>query len=41
MVYGHANGATLDETLDNARNYAEQGFSAIRLRSGVPGLAST
>jgi mannonate dehydratase len=38
MVYGHANGATLEETLDNAAVYAEQGYKAIRLQSGVPGL---
>jgi len=38
MVYGHANGATIEETLDNAQAYAEQGYKAIRLQSGVPGL---
>ncbi len=38
MVYGHANGATIEETLDNAAVYAEQGYKAIRLQSGVPGL---
>jgi mannonate dehydratase len=41
MVYGHANGKTIEETVDNARHYAEQGYKAIRLQSGVPGLAST
>ena len=41
MVYGHANGETIDETLDNAAIYAEQGYKAIRLQTGVPGLAST
>jgi mannonate dehydratase len=41
MVYGHANGETIDETLNNAAWYAEQGYQAIRLQSGVPGLAST
>ena len=40
MVYGHANGATIEETLDNAAAYAEQGYKAIRLQSGVPGLKS-
>ncbi|MGR4866012.1 D-mannonate dehydratase ManD [Caulobacter sp. LARHSG274] len=38
MVYGHANGSTIEETLDNAAIYAEQGYKAIRLQSGVPGL---
>jgi mannonate dehydratase len=40
MVYGHANGATIEETLDNAAAYAEHGYKAIRLQSGVPGLKS-
>ena len=40
MVYGHANGATIEETLDNAAVYAERGYKAIRLQSGVPGLKS-
>jgi mannonate dehydratase len=41
MVYGHANGETIDETIANASWYAEQGYRAIRLQSGVPGLKST
>jgi mannonate dehydratase len=38
MVYGHANGETIDETLDNAAHYAAQGYKAIRLQTGVPGM---
>ncbi len=38
MVYGHANGETIQETLDNAAVYAEQGYKAIRLQTGVPGM---
>jgi len=41
MVYGHANGETIEETIDAALAYREQGYKAIRLQSGVPGLAST
>ena len=41
MVYGHANGATIEETIDNALHYKEQGYRAIRLQAGVPGLATT
>ncbi|WCM26357.1 D-galactonate dehydratase family protein [Sphingomonas sp. QA11] len=41
MVYGHANGATIEETIDNALHYQSLGYKAIRLQSGVPGLAST
>src|SRR3954465_10377679 len=33
MVYGHANGATIEETLENAAAYAEKGYKAIRLQS--------
>jgi mannonate dehydratase len=41
MVYGHANGRDVDETIANALHYKEQGYRAIRLQAGVPGLAST
>jgi len=41
MVYGHANGETIDETLTNARYFQERGYKAIRLQTGVPGLNST
>ncbi|WP_116091354.1 D-mannonate dehydratase ManD [Sphingomonas crusticola] len=41
MVYGHANGASIEETIENALLYKEQGYKAIRIQSGVPGLAST
>lgn len=41
MVYGHANGETIDETVEAALRYRGLGYKAIRLQSGVPGLAST
>jgi len=41
MVYGHANGKDAAETIENALIYKNQGYKAIRLQSGVPGLAST
>jgi mannonate dehydratase len=41
MVYGHANGETIEETLDNAAHYAEEGYKAIRLQTGVPGMSGT
>jgi mannonate dehydratase len=40
-VYGHANGQTVEETITEARRYRDLGYTAIRLQSGVPGLAST
>ncbi len=41
MVYGHANGASIEETVENAVHYQQLGYKAIRLQTGVPGLAST
>jgi mannonate dehydratase len=41
MVYGHANGATIEETVEAALAYRAEGYKAIRIQSGVPGLAST
>jgi len=41
MVYGHANGETIDETLANAADYVAQGYKAIRLQTGVPGVKGT
>src|SRR5580692_293983 len=41
MVYGHANGESIEETLAEAEKYKAMGYRAIRLQSGVPGLKST
>jgi mannonate dehydratase len=41
MVYGHANGSTIEETIAEAQTYAALGYKAIRLQSGVEGLKST
>jgi mannonate dehydratase len=41
MVYGHANGTTIKDTIEVARDYQRQGYKAIRLQCGVPGMAST
>ena len=38
MVYGHANGADLAETVDEVGKYIGLGYKAIRAQSGVPGL---
>src|ERR1700682_6239473 len=40
-VYGHANGETGEETVDEGQRYQGLGYTAVRLQSGVPGLAST
>jgi len=41
LVYGHANGRDLEETLKAVASYQEMGYKAIRAQSGVPGLAAT
>lgn len=41
MVYGHANGKDIDDTVEAVLRYKELGYVAIRAQSGVPGLAST
>jgi len=41
LVYGHASGADIDETVRAAAHYVELGYQAIRAQVGVPGLATT
>jgi mannonate dehydratase len=41
MVYGHANGKDLDDTVAAVGQYLGMGYKAIRAQSGIPGLAST
>ncbi|NIJ39674.1 mannonate dehydratase [Sphingopyxis panaciterrae] len=41
MVYGHANGTSIADTIEAALDYQRQGYKAIRLQCGVPGMAST
>jgi mannonate dehydratase len=41
MVYGHANGADIAETVDEVGRYVAMGYKAIRAQCGVPGLPST
>ncbi|WP_105103072.1 D-mannonate dehydratase ManD [Microbulbifer pacificus] len=41
LVYAHANGESIDETIAEAKKYIAQGYRAVRLQCGVPGLDST
>ncbi len=41
LVYGHASGAGVEETVKAVAHYLELGYKAIRAQSGIPGLAST
>ena len=38
MVYGHANGTTIEETTSEVAKYIDLGYKAIRAQTGVPGL---
>ena len=38
MAYGHASGKDLPELFDSIRAHQEQGYRAIRVQTGVPGL---
>ena len=38
LVYGHANGQDIEQTVDEVLRYRAMGYRAIRAQSGVPGL---
>ena len=40
-VYGHANGETIDETVEETGRYLDRGYRSVRAQCGVPGLDST
>ncbi|MEZ5498756.1 MAG: D-galactonate dehydratase family protein [Steroidobacteraceae bacterium] len=41
LVYGHATGENIAQTCDQVAEYIELGYKAVRIQSGIPGLAST
>ena len=41
MVYGHANGADIAETVDEVAKFLDLGYKAVRAQCGIPGLPST
>lgn len=41
LVYGHASGADIEDTVKAVAHYQSLGYKAIRAQSGIPGLAST
>ncbi|WP_230480695.1 D-mannonate dehydratase ManD [Sphingomonas sp. Leaf21] len=41
LVYCHANGTTIEDTIATAIRHRDEGYRAIRLQCGVPGLAAT
>ncbi|QMW24581.1 D-galactonate dehydratase family protein [Sandaracinobacteroides saxicola] len=38
MVYGHANGSTIEETVAAVGRYVDAGYQAVRAQCGVPGV---
>lgn len=38
LVYGHANGSDVVETVDEVSKYIDMGYLAVRAQTGVPGL---
>jgi mannonate dehydratase len=40
-VYGHASASTVDEVLREVAHYIDLGYRAVRVQTGVPGLAAT
>ncbi|MCU4186886.1 D-galactonate dehydratase family protein [Acidiferrimicrobium sp. IK] len=38
-VYGHANGETVDEAVEQVGAYLRAGYRAVRVQAGVPGVA--
>src|SRR5215471_4997352 len=41
LVYGHASGAGIEETVQAVAQYREAEYKAVRAQSGIPGLPST
>jgi mannonate dehydratase len=41
LVYCHANGTSIADTIAEAKAHMAEGYRAVRLQCGVPGLAST
>jgi mannonate dehydratase len=39
LIYGHANGETIDETVAAVAEYVRLGYRAVRAQCGVPGVA--
>src|SRR5215471_14368561 len=41
MVYGHASGTDVDDTVQAAAQFVERGYKAVRAQAGIPGLPTT
>ncbi len=41
LVYGHASGGNIEDTVSDVEHYRKLGYKAIRAQSGIPGLQAT
>ena len=41
LVYTHANGADIAQTIDSVQQHAAEGYLAVRAQSGIPGMSGT
>lgn len=41
LVYGHASGADIDETVDEVGRYIDSGYRAVRAQAGIKGLPAS
>ena len=41
LVYGHAGGESVADTLDDVQRFVDAGYRAVRIQCGVPGLPAT
>ncbi len=41
MVYAHATGADLDDLMASVAHYVEQGYKAVRVQCGIPGMPTS
>ena len=39
LVYGHASGSSVTDVLDSVASLVDQGYQAVRVQSGIPGLS--
>ena len=40
-IYGHASGATIEDTVADAARFLDAGYRAVRVQANIPGLEST
>ncbi len=41
LVYTHANGADIPQTIDSVQHHIAEGYLAVRAQSGIPGMSGT